>query len=123
MNYLSVAEVIRLHEKATDGGYGVLNRGSLESAVRRPRFSFAFQNPFSAAAAVMHSILRNHPFVDGNKRTAAVAAIAFLGKNGVRLTATNEQLEEFVVHAVERDLEVEAISSWLQEHATLGEWN
>lgn len=74
----------------TGGSHGVRDLGLLESAVMRPKATFGgeelYSDVFSKAAALMHSLIRNHPFVDGNKRTGIAAAGLFLAQNGVQLT-------------------------------------
>src|SRR4051794_28831496 len=74
------------------GGEGVRDRGALESAMARPRNPAAYGNPDAAslAAAYAFGIARNHPFVDGNKRIAAVVSETFLLLNGFVLNATDE---------------------------------
>ncbi len=90
--------MLRLIEE-TGGSHGVRDVGLLESAVMRSQATFdgneLYPNLFSKAAALMDSIIRNHPFVDGNKRTGIAAAGIFLLQNNRRLTATNQELEAF----------------------------
>ncbi len=125
MNYLSPEQVLFLHARLieeTGGDHGLRDLALLESAVSRPRATFGGQDLypdlFAKAAALMDSLLRNHPFVDGNKRTEIAAAALFLVQNGHRLTATNTQVEAFVRHAVEAEPDVAEIAGWLQAHST-----
>src|SRR3546814_13224751 len=76
------------------GGEGVRDAGLLESAMARPQNLAAYHEPDAAelAAAYAYGIARNHPFVDGNKRTAAVVSETFLVLNGYVLTATHAEL-------------------------------
>lgn len=73
------------------GGVGVRDSGLLDSALARPRHAASYESPDAAdlAAAYGYGIARNHPFVDGNKRTAYVVSLLFLLDNGYRLTATD----------------------------------
>ena len=72
---------------------------------------------FSKAAALMHSIIKNHPFVDGNKRTAITAASIFLLRNSCRLTASNKELECFTLKVAAEDVELQEIAGWLERHS------
>ena len=73
----------------------------LESAVARPQASAfgedAYPGIHQKAAALLHSLARNHALVDGNKRLALAATIAFLGMNGIRLTLNNDEAYDFVI--------------------------
>ena len=66
----------------------------------------------------MDSLIRNHPFVDGNKRTGIAAAALFLHRNGWHLTVTNADLEAFALHVVLSSPEIPEIATWLQTHST-----
>lgn len=92
--------------------------GLLESAAARPQASAfgadAYQSLHSKAAALLHSIARNHALVDGNKRLALAAVLAFYGVNGVRLTLTNDDAYELVVAIAAGDVvDVDEIASRL----------
>ena len=89
--------VLTMHEEALllhGGAEGVRDLGLLESALARPKNLFAYseQPPSMArlAAGYAKGIVANHPFVDGNKRTAFIVSVTFLGLNGLKLTATKE---------------------------------
>ena len=93
-DFLSVDDVLTLHtdQVALYGGDpGVRDLGLLESAVAQPRATFGgeflHKNLFEMAAAYLFHIVKNHPFLDGNKRTGAVAALVFLDFNGIRIDA------------------------------------
>jgi death-on-curing protein len=93
--------------------------GLLESASARPRSTAfgedAYPSIHAKAAALLHSIARNHPLVDGNKRLALAATIAFYGLNGFRLTATNDEAYELVMAVAAGELDdVEGIASRLE---------
>lgn len=79
------------------------DEGALRSAVARPRSTFGGEDLYGTVcvkvAALFQSLLKNHPFVDGNKRTAITATGLFLEYNGRRFTATNEELEAFTREA------------------------
>src|SRR2546423_14626820 len=90
--WLRIDVVLAAHDEQLDehgGGAGLRDRGLLESALARPLnlYSYGEASLAKLAAAYAFGIARNHPFVDGNKRTALVAAEGFLGLNGFDLTA------------------------------------
>lgn len=101
MIYLTLAELLRVAERAIDGGVEVRDHGLLESALARPQASVfgddAYPTLEEKAAALMHSLVRNHALVDGNKRLGLAATIAFLGMNGRRLTLTNDEAYDLVI--------------------------
>lgn len=120
MIYLTTTQVLFLHARIieeTGGSHGVRDLGLLESAVARPRASSGGQDVYpdvpTKAAALMQSLATNHPFVDGNKRTAIAAAGIFLSRNGRSLTASNEELESFTADVAQSRHSMEEISSWL----------
>ena len=106
----------------TGGSGGLRDPGLLESAVARPQASFDGEDLYPAlwlkAAALMHSLVKNHPFVDGNKRTAVTATGIFLGLNGHPLTASNEEILRFAIQVAAEEMELERIAAWLQTHST-----
>ena len=93
MIYLSLSELVHIAERATGGEVIVRDPGLLESAAARPQATAfgrdAYQGLDAKAAALVHSLARNHALVDGNKRLALGALIAFYGVNGRRLSLTN----------------------------------
>ncbi len=118
MIYLTPEQVLFLHARLieeTGGSHGVRDVGLLESAVARPQATFEgqdlYSNLYTKAAALMDSLIRNHPFVDGNKRTGIAAAALFLRQNGRRLTATNQELEAFTLHVAESRPELSEIAT------------
>ncbi len=124
MNYLTVEQVLFLHARLieeTGGSHGVRDVALLESAVARPRATFEggdlYPDLFCKAAALMDSLIRNHPFIDGNKRTGIAAAALFLRQNGRHLTATNSELEVFTLYVTESRPEASEIAAWLETHS------
>ena len=120
MNYLAVEQVLFIHARLiseTGGMHGVLDLGLLLSAVARPQATFdgqdLYPDIFSKAAALLESLVGNHAFVDGNKRTAITSAGLFLGINGYRLTANNQQLEDFTLLCARHAVALEDIAQWL----------
>jgi death-on-curing protein len=122
-SYLTAQQVLFVHARliATTGGeHGVRDIGLLESAVARPQATFAgadlYPDLFHKAAALMESLARNHPFVDGNKRTAITAAAIFWQRNGRHLETTNAELERFTLWVVEARPLLNEVARWFHIH-------
>ena len=121
MTYLTAEQVLFIHARLiseTGGSHGVRDLGMLLSAVGRPQASFddqdLYPNLFSKAAALLDSLIRNHPFVDGNKRTGITAAAVFLQMDGYRLNTTNSELEKITIEFAQARLNVAEIAAWFQ---------
>lgn len=121
MNWISSFELLLIHEKViaeTGGNKGVLNFGNLKAAVSRPFAAFGNQELFPSLtariAAQIHAISSYHPFVDGNKRTALVAADVCLRLNGYRLAAS-EDIESFFWNIARGEQEVEDVELWVKK--------
>lgn len=101
------------------GMSGVLNMGVLESALAAPfhRFDGKFLNPdiYSMAASLFISLSKNHPFLDGNKRTAVSITYVFIGKNGYRFTIPSAELDVFVVDVVNNKLTKEEVIAYFKK--------
>ena len=100
------------------GGDGVRDSGLLESAMARPQNLVQYGDPDIAqlAASYAFGIARNHPFVDGNKRTAAVVSETFLLLNGATLLAGDAELVVAFVALAAGDLSEEELTAWFREH-------
>jgi death-on-curing protein len=123
--YLTAEQVLFLHDRLveeTGGEHGVRVLGGLESALARPRAAFGgtefYPDLMTKAAVVMDGIIRNHPFIDGNKRAGIATAALFLEINGYRLTATNAELEEFTLRVTTTKPAVEEIAEWFRANTT-----
>ncbi len=107
--------------KRFGGSHGVRDLRLVESAVGRPKSTFGgeylYNSIFDKAAALLQSLLKNHPFVDGNKRTALTSAGLFLKKNNYKLINNHQEEVEFAVRVDNGNLTVEQISKWLKEHS------
>ena len=117
--WLAIEVVLAVHEQlvAEHGGSPHLrDRGLLESALASPRhrFSYGEDDVFVLATAYANSITRNHPFIDGNKRTAFVAAYMFLGINGWTLTAPETQVVSMMLGLSDRTISEKEFSVWLR---------
>ena len=102
------------------GGEGVRDERLLDSAMARPQNLLAYGTPDAAALAAAYAfgIARNHPFVDGNKRTAAVVSETFLALNGYGLGATDAELVVAFLALAAGDLSEEGLTDWFQGHIT-----
>lgn len=101
MIYLTLSELLHIAERALGGAPEVRDYGLLESAAARPQASAfgcdAYPDLDTKAAALLHSLARNHALVGGNKRLALAGVIAFYGVNGRRLTLTNDGAYELIM--------------------------
>lgn len=125
--YPTVADAKAIHRKeieAAGGSRGLRDTDALRSAVMRPRQTFddadLYPDILSKAAALFESLVSNHPFVDGNKRTAVVMAISFLEANGLHFEATNDEVERFTLEAASGAQDFDAICCWLESHTEEG---
>ncbi len=110
-------EMLREH----GGAHGIRDEGLLASALARPQHVFAYREDASVhelAAAYAFGIARNHPFVDGNKRTAFTTAAVFLRLNGYRLSATETEAADTFLALAAGALEEEALAEWFRGHTT-----
>ena len=123
--YLTAQQVLFIHARliATTGGeHGLRDLGLLESAVARPQATFegsdSYPDLLQKAAALMESLARNHPFVDGNKRVAITTTALFLRQNGRYLRTTNAELERFTLMVVEERPSLSQSAAWFQVNST-----
>jgi death on curing protein len=116
---LDVAQAAHLEQLAEHGGgEGVRDARLLESAMARPQNLVAYGEPDAAqlAAAYAFGIARNHPFVDGNKRTAAVVSETFLLLNGNALAASDAELVVAFLALAAGELSEEEMADWFRLH-------
>ena len=120
-DYLTVAEVLAMHgdQIARYGGpQGVRDHGLLEAALYRPQTGY-YADLIEEAAALWESLAQNHPFIDGNKRTAFAATYTFLAINGARLTADAQETYVFVAALCEANqFSLDKLVPWLRSHVT-----
>lgn len=119
MIFLDLEALLHVARRTLRAEPEIRDRGLLESALARPRASAlgadAYPTTHAKAAALLHSLARNHALVDGNKRLALAATIAFYGMNGLRLTLTNDQAYELVIDVATGRLDdVPAIAAVLE---------
>ena len=121
---ISLEAVVQFHHRAIrrSGGLpGVRDAGALASAVQRPQAGFGdvefFATVFLKAAAIAHEIVSSHPFVDGNKRTALLAAGATLRLNGFEPDSSTEDEVRTMLALANGDRSLEQFAAWLEEHS------
>lgn len=119
--WLEIEIVLDIHAEqlALFGGpEGVRDQGLLESALARPvnKFTYGESDLAALAAAYAFGIARNHPFVDGNKRTAFATMIVFLGLNGLDLTATSEEATAVMLSLAAGEIDEAVLTRWIADH-------
>lgn len=124
ITFLTINQVLFIHDqmvKRFGGSHGIRDIGLVESAIARPQATFGgkflYSSIFDKAAALLQSLLKNRPLIDGNKRTALSSAAVFLKKNGYKLTNLHKEEVEFAVRVDNGNLTIEQISKWLKEHS------
>jgi death on curing protein len=123
VRYLSLTEVLDLHSRVIEvagGAASLRDLGALQSAVAQPRTTFEGTDLYPAleekAAALMLSLVQNHPFVDGNKRVGHAAAETFLMLNGFELVATVDESERIVAGLASSQVSREVLVTWIRGH-------
>ena len=123
MRYLSLVEVLELHRlvvEQTGGSGAIRDLGLLQSAVAQPRMTFEGRDLYTSieekTAALGFSLIRNHPFVDGNKRVGHAAMETFLSLNSYELTASVEESEHIIVRVADASASREELAEWLRAH-------
>ena len=120
---ISIEQVLKIHRIAIEkfGGLdGVRDLGGLESSLARPFQTFAgedlYSTIFKKAAAIGESIIMNHPFIDGNKRTGYLLMEALLRTEGYFIISSDDQLYDFVISISTGSISFEDIVDWLQKN-------
>jgi len=123
MRYLSFEEVVALHSRLivqSGGASGLRDRGALESAVAQPEASFGGEELYPSlaekAAALGHSLIQNHPFVDGNKRIGHGAMEVFLLLNGYEFEALIDEQEQVIIGVASGIISRSEFSEWVAQH-------
>ena len=118
-DYIRVDDVLIIHEDQIsryDGVLGIRDPGLLEAALFRPQTGH-YPTLIDEAAALWESLSQNHPFVDGNKRTAFAATYVFLSINGLTIIATDQDTQSFVLGLYETgQLKFERLREWLSRN-------
>jgi len=121
--FLDLEEVLAIHHDQitrSGGTAGIRDLGLLQSALATPQAGVGKQyfhaDLFEMAAAYLFHIVRNHPFVDGNKRTSVTAALVFLEMNGIEIRASDEALVKTVLAVAEGKLQKGALAEFFRRH-------
>jgi death-on-curing protein len=124
MRYLTTSEILELHRlviERTGGSTGVRDLNLLESAVAQPAMAFAGEDLYPTiwekGTALAFSIIKNHPFVDGNKRTGHAAMETFLVLNGYEINAPLDEQEQIVLQVAAGTLDRQDLTDWVRTHA------
>jgi len=123
MRYLTVGEVLDIYSRVmqqSGGLVGIRDLGGLESAVAQPRMTFGgaelYPTLVEKASALGFSLIQNHPFIDGNKRTGHAALETFLVLNGHHLRAGVDEQAEIILQVASGTVSREAFTDWLRGH-------
>jgi len=123
VKYLTPQNVIQIHfeiVEETGGLQGLRDLGLLESAVLRPQATFGSKDLYPTlvlkSTALVHSLLLNHVFTDGNKRTATLSMIEFLIINKKSFKATNKEIVDFALWIENKKPMIEEIAKWVEKH-------
>lgn len=123
--YPDLDEIVAIHFRVTEktgGSQGVRDWDLLASALGRPQATFGgedlYADIFLKAAALVQSLSSNHPFVDGNKRTALATLEYFLFLNGIEIEATQREKVDFTLWTENEKPKLEQIATWIKKHTT-----
>lgn len=126
MEYLSVDDVLAIHLLALEefgGTPEILSQDRLESCIESPRQTMFGQDLYpdiqSKACILFFLLVQNHPFMDGNKRTGALALLEFLERNGYALNTNNDELYLFTIDVATSVLDKEQVIEWIRIHLTM----
>ena len=124
MKRLSPKHILLIHDDLIEtygGSHGVRDENLLQSAIYQPYISYGgvdlYPTIFDKAAALLRSLIKNHPFVDGNKRTAIACAQILLEANKIVFTASIQQTYQMVINIASQNLSIAKISTWLKQHS------
>ncbi|BAZ01224.1 hypothetical protein NIES37_52230 [Tolypothrix tenuis PCC 7101] len=123
MRYLTLQEVLALYHRIIEqsgGSSGIANLGALESALAQPKMTFGGEELYPTivekASALSFSLIKNHPFIDGNKRIGHAAMEVFLVLNGFEINATVDEQEQVILQVASGELGRDKFSEWLRSH-------
>lgn len=124
MKYLTSEQILFIHSRlidSTGGTHGIRDIGLLQSAVGRPEATFGgedlYPDIFHKAAALMESLIKNHSFIDGNKRTAITSTGIFLQMNGHTLKTSQKELEHFTLDMATGKASFNDAVRWFEKYA------
>lgn len=119
MHYLTIDQVLEINAEMMGGRHALRDRALLESAVARPQASAfgvdAYPDLVSKAAALLHSLVLNHAFVDGNKRTAVLSTLVFVDLNGCEIRWDQQEALKFLLRLADHQLELDDVIAFLRD--------
>jgi death-on-curing protein len=128
VRYLTIDEIFTMHDRAIreyGGSPELMSLGHLEATLAAPRQTMfgeeLYPDVFSKAAILFYLLIKNHPFLDGNKRTAFLALMRFLNLNGYTLDATNDELYQFTIDVASSVLTKEEVELWIRDKTEQGD--
>jgi death on curing protein len=120
--FLTFEQVLAIHDNQIEtygGSHGIRDLALFESAIMRPQTTFGgkdlYPSIFEKAAVLMHSLIMNHPFVDGNKRTGTVSALVFLEINRFRIAVHQNELVDVSLEIALKKMDVKGVATWLEK--------
>jgi death on curing protein len=120
---ITISKTLELHNRLIDdfgGSKGVRDIGLLEAAITRPFQTFGgedlYNSPIEKAAAIIESVVKNHPFIDGNKRTGYALMNIILWHHGLSIQESVEKEYNFVIAIAEGRYDFEDIKTWIESH-------
>lgn len=123
VKHITLDVVLAIHDDMIErygGSHGIRDLGLIQSALARPQASFGgedlYPTIFDKAASLFHSLIFNHAFVDGNKRTTMTTTARFLYINGYELKVNDKELIDFPLKVENEHLSLEEIKKWLEKH-------
>jgi death-on-curing protein len=124
VHLLTLEEILIIHDRVIrqfGGSHGVRDVGLLQSAIERPKAGFgdfeAYPDIFMKAAVLGFSLLKNHPFIDGNKRTSVTATLIFLRENNIRLKVETHEIKKLALDIANNKLQEKEVASWLKKYS------
>lgn len=124
MRFITIDEVLAIHNRMLEiggGREGIHDFTLLHSAIERPKAqfngTFLYISIWFMAAAMLHSLVKNHPFEDGNKRTAYFSTMKFLFDNGYNLIARHKDIIQFMVGVDVKNTSIEKVADWLKNNS------
>jgi len=123
MKWIALEAVLEIHNsviESTGGSYGLRDENALESALFSPLATFdgreLYPGIFEKVAVLLYKIANNHPFLDGNKRTAFVVALTIFAVNGYEFKFTQDEVVSFMLSVARGDSDPRQICQWLKDH-------
>jgi len=123
VRYLTLNDVLEVHRKVmaqSGGAEGLMSLSALESALAQPQMTFGGEDLYPTlvdkAVALGYALIKNHPFLDGNKRTGHAAMEVFLVLNGHEILATVDEQESVVLQVAASEMDREEFTTWLHAH-------